>query len=181
MDEQPINQNQEQQEQEVAQATQSQSDQGVTDLAAKCEEYLAGWKRAQADYLNLQRESERAKLESSKYANERLLSALLPAIDQFEMALAFTPDLSAVPEADRKKLENWIVGLKAVRSGWETAFKEIGLEQVSTVGTFDPFMHEAVGEEESAERKSGEIVRCMQVGWRLNGKLLRPAKVTVAK
>ena len=147
----------------------------------QCDDYLAGWKRAQADYANLRKDTEREKAEFAKFANERLLSSLLPAIDQYEMALDFTPDLTDTSQEGQKKLINWIAGLKAVRIGWESAFKDIGLEQVSTDGTFDPLMHEAVGEEEADGKSSGEIVRCMQSGWRLNGKLLRPAKVILAK
>lgn len=144
------------------------------------EEYLAGWKRAQADYANLQKEMEREKVEFSKYANERLLSSLLPAIDQYEIALSFVPDLSTCSAEDKKRIENWITGIKAVRGLWETAFQEIGLEKVSAAGAFDPLLHEAVGEEVS-DKPEHEIVRVAQDGWRLNGKLLRPAKVILSK
>lgn len=148
---------------------------------AKCEEYLAGWKRAQADYANLKRESEKQKIEFSKFANERLLTDLLPAIDQFDMALTFVPDLSQFTEEQRKPTANWITGIKAVRSLWETAFKEIGLQPVPSTGAFDPAMHEAVGQEASDTVPSGEIVRTTQIGWQLNGKLLRPSKVIIAQ
>jgi molecular chaperone GrpE len=147
---------------------------------AKCDEYLSGWKRAQADYANLKREADKDKSEFSKYANERLLSDLLPAIDQYEIAMTFTPDFSNLPEDDRKRLTNWVIGLNAVKTIWENAFKDIGLEHVPTDGTFDPMLHEAAGEEES-DKPEHAIVRVMQSGWRLNGKLLRPARVIVAK
>lgn len=147
----------------------------------KCAEYLAGWKRAQADYANLKRETDKEKTEFAMYANERLLERLLPAIDQFETALSFTPDLTNLPEEDKKKLANWITGLQAVRGSWETVFKDIGLEKVPTEGTFDPLIHEAVAHEASDTVEEGNIVRAMQSGWRLNGKLLRPARVSVAK
>lgn len=146
----------------------------------KCEEYLSGWKRAQADYANLKRETEREKIDFSKYANERLLSDLLPAIDQYEIAMAFTPDLSTVDEENRKRIQNWMIGLSAVKTIWENAFKDIGLEHVPTTGAFDPLLHEAAGEEES-DQPEHHIIRVMQSGWRLNGKLLRPARVILAK
>ena len=148
-------------------------------LKAQAEEYLAGWKRAQADYANLKKEGEREKQEYAKYANERLLDALLPAVDQYEMALRFTPDISTLPEEEQKKLKNWIIGLHAVKSLWETVFQSIGLEKVRTDGAFDPQLHEAVSEEAS-ELAPGSIVRVSQDGWMLNGKLLRPAKVIVS-
>jgi molecular chaperone GrpE len=150
-------------------------------LKTQCEEYLSGWKRAQADYANLKKETEREKQEFAKYANERLLSELLPAIDQYETALLYTPDLSSLPEEDQKRLKNWIIGLHAVRSLWESAFMEIGLAKVSVTGAFDPNLHDVVGEEVSETISPGEIIRAMQNGWMLNGKLLRPAKVIVSK
>lgn len=152
----------------------------LNDIKARCDEYLAGWKRAQADYANLKRDVEKEKMEYSKYANERLLESLLPAIDQYETAMNFAPDLSHLPQEDQKRIGNWITGLKAVRNLWENAFKEIGLEKIQTAGAFDPLLHEAVGEEIS-EKPEQEIVKIVQDGWRLNGRLLRPAKVILSK
>lgn len=148
-------------------------------ICARCEEYLAGWKRAQADYANLKKEVEREKAESFKYANMQLLAALLPAVDQYEMALGHVPDVSALPSDDRTRIENWIAGIKAVRSIWEMSFQAIGLEKVPTNGAFDPTLHEAVGEE-AWDTSENDIVRVVQDGWRLHGKLLRPAKVIIA-
>ena len=152
----------------------------ASDACLKCEEYLSGWKRAQADYANLKRESELARSNFSKYANERLIESLLPGIEQYDMAMHYIPDVSGLDEATRKPLDNWLAGLKAVRSSWASAFQEIGLEKVPTDGNFDPLLHEAVAEEES-ELPPSKIVRVMQDGWRLNGKLLRPARVIIAK
>lgn len=148
-------------------------------VKAQAEEYLSGWKRAQADYANLKKEHEREKLEYAKYANERLLDALLPAVDQYETALRYTPDITTLPDDEQKKLKNWIIGLHAVKSLWEGVFQSIGLEKVRVTGEFDPQLHEAVGEEPSGSL-AGQIVRIEQDGWSLNGKLLRPAKVIVS-
>lgn len=146
-----------------------------------CDEYMAGWKRAQADYQNLKREVERERLEMSKYANQRLLSDLLPAIDQFSIALRFLPDASLLPEDQRKVWENWLVGVKAVQSLWDQVAKDVGLERIPINGAFDPSLHDAAGEEEVEGKESGAIVKVMQDGWRLHGKVLRPARVIVAK
>ena len=152
----------------------------ASESCKKCDEYLAGWKRAQADYANLKRDAEKEKTEYAKYANERLLDALLPAFDQFEIALAFAPKSEDVA-ADPKRFDGWLAGLKAVRSMWESTFREIGLERVATDGTFDPFLHEAVAEESVEGKEVGVILRTEQSGWKLHGKLLRPTKVIVAK
>ena len=102
------------------------------------DEYLLGWKRAQADYLNLQKETEKSRQEFAKYATENCLERLLPAIDQFEIALSFQPALDVIPEADRRKFENWVTGLHAVKALWEQAAKELGLESVTCEGSLDP-------------------------------------------
>jgi molecular chaperone GrpE len=142
-----------------------------------CDEYLEGWKRAQADYQNLKKETEREKGEFAKYANERLLSDLLPALDQFALAMRYIP----AADADAASWEKWLVGLRAVQSLWEQAAKDTGLERIPTEGIFDPAKHEAVGEESIEGKESGSIVRVMQDGWILNGKILRPAKVIISK
>ena len=152
----------------------------VESLQAKCDEYLAGWKRAQADYANLVKETDRSRQEFAKYATEQSLAALVPAIDQFTVAMQYVPSLETVPDADRKKFENWIIGIEAVRSLWETAAKDMGLERVRSTGALDPTIHEAVGEESHDEVTAGEIIRVVQNGWRLNGRLLRPAKVIIS-
>jgi len=145
----------------------------------KCDEYLNGWKRAQADYANLKKEYEKARFEIVANANEQLLYELLPAVDQFETALQHLPDVSNLPDDEKKKMQNWFIGIKAVKQLWEQTFKDIGLENVETDGEFDPAKHEAVGQEEDSEKPDHSILRVTQNGWKLKGKLLRPAKVII--
>lgn len=148
---------------------------------AHCDEYLAGWKRAQADYQNLKKESEREKAEYAKYANERLLQELLPAVDQFGLALSHMPSTDGVSDGERKSWESWMTGLRAVGSLWDQAAKTVGLTRIPTDGSFDPTLHDAVGEEAVEGREPGQIVRVLQDGWQLHGKVLRPARVMIAK
>ena len=152
-----------------------------SDKCAQCADYLAGWKRAQADYANLKRDTEKEKAEFASYANQHLLDKLLPAIDQFETALAHAPDITQLPDDQRSGFKTWFDGLNAVKSSWEATFRDIGLEKVQTDGEFDPLIHEAVAHEVSNEMADGYILKTVQTGWRLNGKLLRPARVIVAK
>lgn len=145
-----------------------------------CEQYLSGWKRAQADYQNLKKEVENERVERAKFANERLLRDLLPALDQFALAMSFTPNPETLPEAERKVWTNWLTGLRAVESLWGQASSQAGLVRISTDGEFDPQLHDAIGQEVS-DRPEGSIVRVVQVGWLLHGKVLQPARVIVAK
>lgn len=145
----------------------------------QCPEYLNGWKRAQADYANLKKEMGRAHIEMSSLANERAVAGLLPALDQFESALEHTPDISGLPEGDRKRLHSWLDGMRAVKSTWLQTLKDFGLENVDTTGVFDPSKHEAVGKEEDTSQPQDAIIRTVRRGWMMNGKVIRPAAVTV--
>lgn len=165
--------------QQDPQAQQPLSD-DFTRLKAQCEEYLAGWKRAQADYSNAVKERERDRAEYVKYANTSLLQSLLPAIEHFSTALRFIPETSSLPEDARKKWESWLVGLKAVQSLWEQAAQGTGLERIVAQGPFDANVHEAVGHEVSTTVPTEHIVRVVQDGWKLHGRVLRPAHVIVA-
>ncbi len=148
---------------------------------SSCEEYLAGWKRAQADYQNVKKEMERERSEIMSRANERLLERLLPVIDQFALAMQFLPDVEQLPEDLRPKWKNWVIGLAAIQTQWMQTASAEGLEPIETSGVFDPHVHEAVSEEPSESIAPGSIVRTIQTGWKLHGRVLRHARVVVAK
>ncbi len=145
-----------------------------------CEEYLAGWKRAQADYKNLQREMNEQRAALTKFANERLLRELLPALDQFSLAMRFVPAVDTLPEDARHTWEQWLTGVKAIQTLWQQAAQQAGLEPIPTEGIFDPRVHEAVSEEGS-DQPEGHILRVLTPGWTLHGKVLQAARVVVAK
>jgi molecular chaperone GrpE len=145
------------------------------------DEYLNGWKRAKADYENLLKETKKHRAEFAEWANEQVLMRLLPALDQFEVALHFTPDLDSVPAHERRSFETWITGLEAVRTLWQEAAKDLGLDKISVSGTFNPEIHEAVGHETSDTVPAGDVIRATVNGYRLNGKIVRCAKVIVSK
>ncbi len=149
---------------------------------AKCEEYLAGWKRAQADYANLKKDFEKERRDISRYANERMLMELFPAIEQFELAMSFMPNLEEIPSESRKGVESWIRGVRQVYETWRKTCTELGLIPITpaTGDVCDFIRHEAVGREPSSEVPADTILRVAQVGWEYQGKILRPAKVIVA-
>ncbi|MFA6429531.1 MAG: nucleotide exchange factor GrpE [Patescibacteria group bacterium] len=149
-------------------------------MRTKCEEYLAGWKRSQADYQNSQREAEYDRKERTKYANERLLHGILPMIDQLARAMAFVPDTSTLPEEQRKIWENWLMGVRAVQQLWEQNVQTFGLTRIPAEGSFDPSLHEAAGQESVEGKETDTILRVLEDGWKLHDKVLRPAKVVIA-
>jgi molecular chaperone GrpE len=78
-------------------------------------------------------------------------------------------------------MEKWLTGVRAVYSAWENVLYSVGLEKIPTAGTFDPVLHEAVGQMEKEGAVSGDILATHQTGWKLNGKVIRPAKVIISK
>lgn len=170
----------EQTAQEAAVSSGTTQELSFEDLQKERDEYLEGWKRMRADYENLCKEQDRLKKEYMSWSTERILSSLLPALDQYEIAMSFIPDLSSVEEAKRKELQNWVIGLQAVRSLWWDAAKELGLEKISADGAFNDELHEAVGEEESETVPEGHIIKTTMNGYSLQGKPIRFAKVVVS-
>ncbi|PIV45033.1 MAG: nucleotide exchange factor GrpE [Candidatus Nealsonbacteria bacterium CG02_land_8_20_14_3_00_37_10] len=146
------------------------------------EEYLAGWQRARADFLNYKKEEMERIGEILKYAAEEFILRILPVLDNFEIVEKKLPE-------NLKNDEN-IKGLLQIKTQIQDFLKNQGLEEIKTLGEkFDPNLHEAVEEIEPSfvkasagkEIKSGIIVEEIQKGYKINGRLLRPAKVKVIK
>ncbi|HRY63592.1 MAG TPA: nucleotide exchange factor GrpE [Patescibacteria group bacterium] len=143
------------------------------ELEKKCQEYLAGWQRAQADYINLQKTTERDKAEWLKFANQGLLMEILPIYDHLKLAVKH------IPEAQRK--ESWVVGVENIKNQFGKFLSEAGVEEINTVGEkFNPEEHEAVAADNAeSDEHRGVIKEELRGGYKLNGKVLYPAKVIV--
>ncbi|WP_272700528.1 nucleotide exchange factor GrpE [Desulfovibrio sp. Fe33] len=132
--------------------------------------------RALADSENVKKRLFREAEELRKYAGESILADLLPVLDNLDLALAHTDNLS--PEC-----RNFMVGVDMTRKLFLGAVKNHGLEAVQAgVGIeFDPEIHEAVGTVEEPSLADNQVAQVVQNGYRLKGRLLRPAKVMVNK
>lgn len=139
----------------------------------KAEEYLNGWKRAQADYQNLKRDMEKEHVELAKFANLSLLLELLPILDNFRRAIQHLPE--------ERKNDEWTKGVLAIHQQFQSVLNGMGVTEVPTGGTFNPQFHEAVGDGDGRDVPSGTILEVLQQGYLLHGKLIRPAKVRIAK
>ncbi len=130
------------------------------------QEYLTGWQRCQADFINYKRRQEEQMSEWSKMFGEGLIRDLLPALD--------TLDASIKNGSDNK-------GLFATREQLIIILKRHGLEEIKAIGEkFNPEWHEAVEQMES-EKEPGMVIEEIQKGYKLNGKVIRVAKVKVTK
>ncbi len=137
-------------------------------------EYLELLQRVQADFANHRRRVEEEREEQARMANASLIERLLPVIDDFGRAL------EAVPEGQSG--QDWVKGVVLIQKKLLSILEQEGLVRVGAEGgEFDPRMHEAVMVEESDDLDEGRVVRVLQDGYRWNDRLLRPARVVVAK
>jgi|HubBroStandDraft_2_1064218.scaffolds.fasta_scaffold368594_1 molecular chaperone GrpE len=142
--------------------------------AAKAAEYWDRYLRLTADFDNYKKRAARERQEAVSFANEKLLVKLLPVLDAFEMALAAnTSDSSA------KSLQ---AGIVMVANQLKAAMADAGLEEIDANGKrFDPNLHEAVAQEETADAPEGQVIKQIRKGYRFRNRLMRPAGVVVAK
>jgi molecular chaperone GrpE len=151
--------------------------QGAPD--AQAAEYLAGWKRALADYENAKRETAHARRDGANGGKMEAVEAFLPALDALDAAVKFAPDLSTCDEVARKSLESWTAGVKHVQALYASSLESLGVSRVPTVGLVDPHRHESVGDRESGE-PAGTILEVVAPGYLLGDRLIRPARVIVS-
>ncbi len=135
---------------------------------------LSGWQRAQADYQNLKKESDKAKVDSIKLANKGLIENLIPVFDNFALAIKHLP----IELQDN----NWVQGIVYIHKQLKDILINEGVDIIDPVGeTFDPNIHEAVDSIELEDSsKQNTIIEVLQVGYKLNGSLIRSARVKVA-
>jgi molecular chaperone GrpE len=143
--------------------------------AAKADDSWDRLLRTTADFDNFKKRAAREKQDAIKFANESLLQKFIPILDNFDMALAAVKN----EQGDKSSLQT---GVNMVLQQFKSALTEAGLEEVDAVGQkFDPNLHEAVSEQESAEVPEGHVAQQLRKGYKYRERLLRPATVVVAK
>jgi len=146
----------------------------LTEVQKKSEEYLAGWRRAQADYQNLKKEIESQKALWLKFAHDQLLTELLPVYDNFKISLAHVPE--------NQQASQWVVGLTHIKNQLQKVLKDNGISEIKTIGEkFNPEKHEAIEAVESVEHKPDTIIEELKPGYMLHDKVIQVARVKVAK
>ncbi len=137
--------------------------------------YLDRLARLQAEFENYKKRQQRAREENQRSARERIIKDLLPVLDDLERAAQH-----AEPETDAEVLAQ---GVELVLKQFREALSHFGLEHVPASGeVFDPHLHEAMSRiETDGDPPDGTVVEEYRKGYLLNGKVLRPAMVGVAK
>ena len=143
---------------------------------ADASEYLTGWQRAKADFVNARKRDEEERKEFIKFSNERLIESLIPVLESFDLAMANK-------ETWEKVDKNWRVGVEYIYSQLKKTLNESGLEEINPVGEkFDPARDEAAEYiPVTEESKDHVILGVIQKGYSLNKKQMRPPKVKVGE
>jgi molecular chaperone GrpE len=146
----------------------------LEDCEKKAAEYLTGWQRERADFLNYKKEEMERIKSFLVYAGEEFILKILPILDNFEIA-------EKKLQEELKKDENF-KGFLQIKNQFFDFLKSQGVEEIKSVGEkFDANLHEVVEEVEQKEKEPGTIIEEIQKGYKINGRLLRPAKAKVIK
>jgi molecular chaperone GrpE len=145
----------------------------LAEARAKAEENWSSYLRAVAETDNVRKRAQREVEAASRYAIERFAAELLDVRDSLQLGIA------AGAAADSAQL---IEGMEATLRLLDKAFDKSGLSVVDPSGQpFDPEFHEAMATQPSADQPPGTVLAVVQKGYLLNGRLLRPARVLVAR
>ena len=129
-----------------------------------------------AEMDNLRKRFQRERENFIKFGNERILKDLIEVLDTFDHCII------AIEKNDDEKSKQILSGIQMARKQFYDALAKNGLEQIEAMGVeFDPNFHEAMAQQAIENKKNHEIIAEYQKGYILNGRLLRPSKVVIAK
>ena len=132
--------------------------------------------RGQADFANFRKRADEEKLELLGTAKSQVILRILPALDDIQRAISQTP--TAGSEVDNR----WLEGFRLIERKLNSMLGSEGLQRIEAEGfAFNPWEHEIVSYLDVPKRKEGEVLEVTREGYKMNGKVLRPAQVVVVK
>ncbi|MCR8987885.1 nucleotide exchange factor GrpE [Brevibacillus laterosporus] len=169
----------EQNEQAETEATETGETSETTDLAMEVERLQAQLQEQEnrllrnlADMDNMRRRSRKEQEDLQKYASQKVVESLLPALDNFERALAVDPNTATA--------ESILQGVQMVYRQVMQVFEQEGLQAIESVGqAFDPHVHQAVMQVEDSNYEANVVVEELQKGYQFKDRVIRPAMVKV--
>ncbi len=130
--------------------------------------------RLAADFDNYKKRTQKDRADLLNYGNETIIKDVLPIVDSLERAVDHS--------ANAGDFETFVTGLKLILDQLRSTLEKHGVESIKAVGEdFDPNYHEAMLLVEGDEENDNKVIEEFEKGYLLNGRLLRPSKVSVAK
>ncbi len=152
-----------------------QEEDQVQKLEEEVQEYKDKYLRLLAEIENMRKRLSKEKQEMTRFAIDNAMAELLGPLDNLEKALECADRMS--PE-----VSNWAIGFQMILSQFKEVLQNNGVNSYSSTGTlFDPHLHEAVEVEESTEQPEGTILEEYVRGYKSQDRVIRPARVKVAK
>jgi molecular chaperone GrpE len=138
------------------------------------EEYLTGWQKERADFVNFKKQEEDRKANFSEAMRERILMRFLTVMDSFDMAFVNK-------EAWEKVDENWRKGIEHIHAQMNTIFEEFGVKAVGEAGeSFDHNIHQSIEMVKTNEKENDhKVAEVVQRGYKLGERVIRAARVNV--
>ncbi len=130
--------------------------------------------RNEAELQNFKRRSNEERIRERKYANAEFAKAILPMIDNFDLAFE--------KEKENNQIKDALKGFDMIYKNLKTTLEEQGLKEIEALGKpFDPNYHQAVMTEENEDVEAGTVIEVYQKGYMFKERLLRPAMVKVSE
>ncbi len=143
----------------------------LAEAQSQAAEYKDGWQRALADFQNYKRRVDAESRDTYQNAVGDIIKRYLPVNDDLERALEARPAGLA-----------WADGIELIHRKLQSILEAEGLKRIQAEGQmFDPNFQEAISQEPSEEHECGQVIAVVQNGYMLGDKVIRPAKVRVAK
>ena len=149
------------------------SEEEIGKLKAEIEEWKQSYLRKQADFQNFTKRKEKEVAELKEFASEKIITQFLGNLDNLERAI----DSSV----ESKDFDSLLKGVEMIVRGLKDLMTAEGVEEIKSEGVYDPVYHHAVLTEASENHKEDEIVKVLQKGYTMKGKVIRPAMVSVCK
>lgn len=155
----------------------------IKKLQKEKEEYLTGWQRAKADYINLQKEMNEGKKNTINLTKENVIREFLPVLDSFDMAFM---NKEALARVDKE----WRVGVEYIHQQFMKSLADLEVEKIDSIDVdFDPSIHQPIETIRTDDKqKDHTIEKVIQAGYKMKdlstdkvGRVIRPARVNVYK
>jgi molecular chaperone GrpE len=148
-------------------------DKTLTELQRQVDDNHSRYLRAQADFDNFRRRTVKEKEELTQYASLKVISQLLPVLDNFQRALQ--------TGGEGAESGSFAKGVDMIYRQLSQVLEAEGLKQMESVGhPFDPELHQAIMQVASEDHEEGTVVEVIQPGYKLKDKVIRPAMVKVS-
>jgi molecular chaperone GrpE len=151
----------------------------IAELETEAQDYKDRWMRAEAENANVRARAKREADEARQYAVQKFATDMVEAAENLRRGLdSIPPHAPGEPEVVAKLRD----GFASIERSFTATLERHGVRREDPTGaSFDPNLHQAMAEQESEEHPAGTVLKAWTNAWTLNGRLLRPAMVVVAK